>query len=799
MYNMQKLPAQSDTNRIPYSRSPYAIAQESPKNYRSLILKILSVVVVLIILIALAVILIKLFVLDSSKKECSDGFFHPEDEEGKSSCYPCKLSNCKNCKGKIRSNTCTECLDNYTPEYDTSNEIVKCSLLTPGTNSLSKTEDNIKCNPGYYLPNDSSDNICEKCSLDNCEKCQGDKNKDECILCKDNYIPKYDENNLIKSCNEKCNTNNKCKECDLNNNECIKCDKGYFIPSDDEVKLECIKCSLEHCQSCQGKKNYDECGLCEDGYEGEYDNNTNIIKTCKLIDEIENNNNCEIGEGDKCLSCNLYEKNKCASCNPSYKLIEGKCVLDEVKATQKIEPTEKIEEVKPTEKIQEVKPTEKIEQTEKIEKPTQKVEPTQKTQEVKPTQKVETTQKVEPTQKVEQTQKVEPTQKTQEVKPTQKIEPTQKPSQKTEPIVEGDDDPDDPTDDFISLTAKYNSAGKNKLTPIIYTGKNQYIKQMRVDGDLKPSNDIRVETSGNYLFEEDSLNEHTIKMWLEIKEDILNNLFKKISYLKSVTFNKIKNSKNIAINTMSYTFSNCQSLEHVNLSNFNTESIENMECLFYNNYKLTSLDLSKFNTKKVKVMGWLFYGCSSLKYLDLSSFDTSQVTEMMSMFCQCHSLTSINFGNNFITSKVVNMSFMFSNNSLTELDLRGFDTKNVKNMQYMFYKCSKLESLDISSFDTSQVTKMENMFSYCSSLTALDLHNFDFTTLDKYYTSPPIMHYCKSLKFIDISTYTNLMFRDFFTGVPTSGGYIRASRTLVNNLLSMGIRILLDWDWEIVG
>ena len=73
--------------------------------------------------------------------------------------------------------------------------------------------------------------------MDNCEKCQGDKNKDECTLCKDNYIPKYDENNLIKSCNEKCNTNNKCKECDLNNNECIKCDKGYFIPSDDEVKF----------------------------------------------------------------------------------------------------------------------------------------------------------------------------------------------------------------------------------------------------------------------------------------------------------------------------------------------------------------------------------------------------------------------------------------------------------------------------------------------------------------------------------------------------------------------------------
>ena len=136
---------------------------------------------------------------------------------------------------------------------------------------------------------------------------------------------------------------------------------------------------------------------------------------------------------------------------------------------------------------------------------------------------------------------------------------------------------------------------------------------------------------------------------------------------------------------------------------------------------------------------------------------------------------------------------------MVELDLRGFDTKNVKNMQYMFYKCGKLESLDISSFDTSQVTTIYNMFSYCTSLTSLDLSSFNFTTIDKHSTSPAVLFYCKSLKYIDISSYKNIMFRDFFTGVPTSGGYIRASRILWNNLRSMGIKILPDWDWEIVG
>ena len=363
----------------------------------------------------------------------------------------------------------------------------------------------------------------------------------------------------------------------------------------------------------------------------------------------------------------------------------------------------------------------------------------------------------------------------------------------------GEDDPDDPNDDFVSLTAKYISPGKNKLTPIIGEGKKNFIKQMRVDGELKPSNDIRVEDSGNYLFENESLNEHTIKMWLEIKEDIFLRLFSFVSYLKSFTFNKIRNTKNIDIKSMNYMFYQCISLEHVNLSNFNTEQLESMSCVFYNTSKLTSLDLRKFNTKNVKVMSWLFYGSSSIKYLDISSFDTSQVTEMMSMFCQCHSLTSINFGENFDTSKVMNMSFMFAHSSFINLDLKFFDTKNVKNMQYMFYNCRKLESVNVHSFDTSQVTKMENIFSYCSSLTSLDLSSFNFVTLDKHFTSPPMIFYCSSLKFIDITPYKNLMFRDFFTGIPERGGTIRASRALVNNLVSMGIKVLLGWDWEIVG
>ena len=117
----------------------------------------------------------------------------------------------------------------------------------------------------------------------------------------------------------------------------------------------------------------------------------------------------------------------------------------------------------------------------------------------------------------------------------------------------------------------------------------------------------------------------------------------------------------------------------------------------------------------------------------------------------------------------------------------------------MFRKCKSLTSIDVSSFDTSKVTKFEHIFLYCSSLTSLDLSNFNFTTCFEKYTSPPIMYYCSSLKYIDI-TPIDFIFRDFFTGIPTSGGKIRVCERLAINLARMVITTLLEgWEWEIVG
>jgi len=139
------------------------------------------------------------------------------------------------------------------------------------------------------------------------------------------------------------------------------------------------------------------------------------------------------------------------------------------------------------------------------------------------------------------------------------------------------------------------------------------------------------------------------------------------------------------------------------------------------NYKYESNEIGqikikfKFN-KLLNSTSFMFYGCSSLESIDLSSFNTNNVTNMYGMFSFCSSLESIDLSS-FNTNNVTNMSFMFYLcSSLESIDLSSFNTNNVTNMVGMFYRCSSLESIDLSSFNTNNVTNMYSMFYECSSL-----------------------------------------------------------------------------------
>ena len=173
-----------------------------------------------------------------------------------------------------------------------------------------------------------------------------------------------------------------------------------------------------------------------------------------------------------------------------------------------------------------------------------------------------------------------------------------------------------------------------------------------------------------------------------------------------------------------------------------------------------------------------FGNMSNIKSIKkLKGLDTSNVTNMQYMFKDCSSLTSLDISS-FNTSNVTSMNSMFNNcTSLTSLDLSSFNTSKVTNMQYMFYHCSSLTSLDLSNFNTSNVTNMPYMFYDCSSLTSLNLSNWDVSKV----TSMTYMFAgCSSLKdvYITVEATLNKLTNNLKS---QAGDYIPSSATIHYN------------------
>ena len=91
------------------------------------------------------------------------------------------------------------------------------------------------CKEGFYIPTDDKKKKCQKCSLENCSKCSGDKKNNVCLSCIASYTPIYDKHKKIKKCTKVCETgeNEKCNKCDKN--ECVSCNIGYKL-----IKGNCI-------------------------------------------------------------------------------------------------------------------------------------------------------------------------------------------------------------------------------------------------------------------------------------------------------------------------------------------------------------------------------------------------------------------------------------------------------------------------------------------------------------------------------------------------------------------------------
>jgi len=177
---------------------------------------------------------------------CYEGYYLPTystDRYNKNRyCSKCPIY-CKKCSGDLGREICNECLSD---KYNLINGkcIKNCNYFISIThcnkNNCYESESSItfanctKCDDGYYLPKirkfDENYNVCYKCSIPGCIKCEGDSNKTNICLKCNNTNPLIVDNKII-SCYQGCQIGegSKCKSCQNGTDKCGECNEKYTL------------------------------------------------------------------------------------------------------------------------------------------------------------------------------------------------------------------------------------------------------------------------------------------------------------------------------------------------------------------------------------------------------------------------------------------------------------------------------------------------------------------------------------------------------------------------------------------
>ena len=236
---------------------------------------------------------------------CNSGYLLPLDDIEKTQCTKCP-DNCSHCTGKKSSIICDTCEEHYILSLSTNQCFESCTI---GQNSLCQTCDEDSpnncgtCNIGYFLPSDSKTE-CKKCSdlVPNCIRGFGTSSLITCTSCSTNYFLTLGGECSLGEC--KPGLYYGCKECE--DNKCSSCNEGYYLPTDDNIKSQCSKCSdvVNNCIECSGQTNNIICTKCENNY---------LLSENKCI-------KCKTGIYDSCKTCDSDNPNFCGSCNNGYYL-----------------------------------------------------------------------------------------------------------------------------------------------------------------------------------------------------------------------------------------------------------------------------------------------------------------------------------------------------------------------------------------------------------------------------------------------------------------------------------------------
>ena len=250
------------------------------------------------------------------------------------------------------------------------------------------------------------------------------------------------------------------------------------------------------------------------------------------------------------------------------------------------------------------------------------------------------------------------------------------------------------------------------------------------------------------------------------------------------------------LTSLNYFFQQCSSLVEVDLSSWDVSNISSMGFIFdYCNSLQSISGLSNWNTSNVTYMGNMFRYCNSLQNLNLSDWNTGNVTNMQSMFDECKELQSVGDLSNWDVSKVTNMNRIFYKcQSLQNLNLSDWNTGNITSLYNMFYECNLLQSIgDLSNWDVSKVTNIGNMFEDCKSLQNLNLSGWNtgnVKTMDYVFYNANINN-LDITGWTDVSNITSIVgFCSTSSNIPTFVGGRTIDDVINNNITILnGLKI----------
>lgn len=181
------------------------------------------------------------------------------------------------------------------------------------------------------------------------------------------------------------------------------------------------------------------------------------------------------------------------------------------------------------------------------------------------------------------------------------------------------------------------------------------------------------------------------------------------------------------VTNMSYMFSGCTSLKHVDISSWDMSKVTNMSYMFNGCNSLKYTDVSKWNLQSANIMEGIFFDCYALSGINVSRWNIANATNIMKMFFNCRSLTELEVGS-WNTEKVTQMHALFGDCwKLKTVNVTNWNVSNAKDMSAVFYDCIALESVDVSKWKVTTAQQQERMFYHCHNLSELNFGEWDTT------------------------------------------------------------------------